>query len=290
MSDLLARMARTLSKRWGRGLIGAVVILFALFSIASLGGEPAPDDFSIPETDSQTAIDLLEAHSPVQAGVDSQVVFRAKTGKISDATNKAAVDKALAKIETLKGVDNAPSPFGANSQSVSKDGTIAFTTVQYTTDPDDIEKKDGTDLIDAAELANGPGVEASVRGTLAEYAAEQEAPIGELAGIVLAAILLVVLFRSFSAMGATILAALLGVMFGQALLAAVSKPLGLPEFAAFLAVLLGLGAGIDYALLIIGRYREQIAQGYSTRDAAAKAAATSGSAVVTAGLIVMVAI
>jgi RND superfamily putative drug exporter len=91
-------------------------------------------------------------------------------------------------------------------------------------------------------------------------------------------------------MAATLVGALIGVLVGQMLLAALAEPLGLPSFASVLAVMLGLGAGIDYALLIIGRYREQVAAGDSARDASAKAAATSGASVVAAGLIVMVAI
>ena len=91
-------------------------------------------------------------------------------------------------------------------------------------------------------------------------------------------------------MAATLFGALLGVMVGQLLLAILSKPLNLPSFASVIAVMLGLGAGIDYALLIIGRYREQIAAGDSRRDASAKSAATSGASVVAAGLIVMLAI
>jgi putative drug exporter of the RND superfamily len=80
------------------------------------------------------------------------------------------------------------------------------------------------------------------------------------------------------------------VVVGQMLLAALAKPLGLPEFASVIAVMLGLGAGIDYSLLIIGRYREQAAAGNTNRDASAKAAGTAGASVVAAGLIVMVAI
>ena len=91
-------------------------------------------------------------------------------------------------------------------------------------------------------------------------------------------------------MAATLFGALLGVMVGQLLLAILSKPLNLPSFASVIAVMLGLGAGIDYALLIIGRYREQIAAGDSRRDASAKSAATAGASVVAAGLIVMLAI
>ena len=125
---------------------------------------------------------------------------------------------------------------------------------------------------------------------MVDIGSEQELPVGELVGIGIAIILLWVLFRSKVAMLVTLLGALLGVFLGQMLLAALSKPLGLPSFAAFIATMLGLGAGIDYALLIVGRYREQVAQGDSPRDAAAKSAATSGASVVAAGLIVMLAI
>lgn len=289
MSAFLARLARFFSRRWGRGLIGAFVLLIVLGVIAG-AGEPAADDFAIPGTESQTAIDLLEAHSPAQAGVSSQVVFAAKNGTLSDPQNKAAVEKALAKIKTLKGVATVPSPYEGQGTSLSQDGTIGVSEVQYDLKDSEIEKKDGTDLIAAADLADSAGVEANVRGALADYAAEQETPVGELVGIVLAGFLLFFLFRSAAAMLTTLLAAIIGVIFAEMLLAAVSKPLGLPDFAAFLAALLGLGAGIDYSLLIIGRFREQRAAGYTVGDSAAKAAGTAGAAVVTAGLIVMVAI
>ena len=108
--------------------------------------------------------------------------------------------------------------------------------------------------------------------------------------MLIAIVLLTLLFRSGWAMGATLIGALTGVAAGQILLAALAAPLGLPSFAAVIAAMLGLGAGIDYALLIIGRYREQRAAGDSLGDAAARSAATSGVTVVAAGLIVMVAI
>ena len=289
MSAFLARLARLFTRRWGRGLIGALVLLIVLGVIAGQG-QPAADDFAIPGTESQEALDLLRDHSPAQAGVDSQVVFKATQGKLTDPENKAAIEAALAKIKALHGVAAAPSPFEGQGQSISKDGTVGLTTVQYTLKDSEIEKKDGTDLIDAADTADTAGVSANVRGSLAEYAAEQDTPVGELVGIVIAGFLLFFLFRSAASMLVTLLSAILGVMFAEVLLAAVSKPLGLPDFAAFLAALLGLGAGIDYSLLIIGRFREQRAAGYTVGDSAAKAAGTAGAAVVTAGLIVMVAI
>ena len=150
-------------------------------------------------------------------------------------------------------------------------------------------KEDGEALIAAGETAE-PAVEVEERGYLIDLASEQDAPVGELIGVLIAIVLLTLLFRSGWAMGATLIGALVGVMAGQLLLAVLAAPLGLPSFAAVIATMLGLGAGIDYSLLIIGRYREQRAAGDGVQDAAARTGATAGITVVAAGLIVMVAI
>ena len=180
------------------------------------------------------------------------------------------------------------SPFEPGGQ-VSEDGSLASVDVRYSTDPAQIEKDDGEALIEAGETAE-PEVQVEARGMLIDLATEEDAPVGELIGVFIAIILLTLLFRSGWAMAATLIGALLGVAAGQILLAALAAPLGLPSFAAVIGAMLGLGAGIDYSLLIMGRYREQRAAGDSMQDAAARAAATSGTTVVAAGLIVMVAI
>src|SRR5918995_4562654 len=288
MSNLLARMARYLTEHWKRGLIGAVIVIVLLGAAAGAGGEAA-DDFNIPGTESQQALDLFRAHSPAFAGADSTLVFTVEDGKVSDAGPKAAITGALDKVRGLDGVEEVADPF-AQGGTISRDGSLAAVTVRYSTEPQDLDKADGEALLDAADTAEKDGVEVSARGILIDLASEQDAPVGELIGVGVAIILLTLLFRSLAAMGATLVGALLGVVVGQMLLAALAKPLGLPQFASVIAVMLGLGAGIDYALLIIGRYREQIAAGDTPRDAAAKAAATSGASVVAAGVIVMVAI
>jgi len=288
MSDLLARIARTLTQHWKRSLVAAIVVLFLIGAAAGAGGEAA-DDWSIPGTESQEALDLFRAHSPAFAGADSTIVFSVEDGTLSDPEHRAAVQGALDEIRGLPHVEQVADPF-AEGGTMSPDGRIAAADVRYDLEPDELEKSDGEALLDAAETAEQGGVEVAARGVLIDLASEQEAPVGELVGVGIALILLTVLFRSLAAMAATLVGALIGVMVGQMLLAALAKPLGLPEFASVIAVMLGLGAGIDYSLLIIGRYREQAAAGNTKRDAAAKAAGTAGASVVAAGLIVMVAI
>jgi RND superfamily putative drug exporter len=288
MSELLARLARTLAQHWKRSLAAAIVVLILLGAAAGAGGEAA-DDFSIPGTESQQALDLFKAHSPAFAGADSTLVFSVEDGSITDPQNRQAVDSALDEVAKLPHVETVQNPFGPEDR-VSQNGRIAASDVRYDVEATDLDKQDGEKLEDAARTAEQDGVDVSARGVLIDLASEQDAPVGELIGVAVAIVLLTILFRSLAAMAATIVGALLGVMAGQILLAALAEPLGLPQFATVIAVMLGLGAGIDYSLLIIGRYREQVAAGDSTRDAAAKSAATSGASVVAAGLIVMVAI
>ena len=287
MSQLLARMARALSSHWKRSLAAAVGVLVLLILAAGAGGE-ATDDYSVPGTDSQEAIDLFQAHSPAFGGADSTLVFTVEEGKVSDPGPRAAIEGALAEVRELDGVALVASPFEPGGQ-VADDGSLASVDVRYSTDPAQIEKDDGLALIEAGETAE-PEVQVEARGMLIDLATEEDAPIGELIGVGIAIVLLTLLFHSGWAMAATLIGALLGVAAGQILLAALAAPLGLPSFAAVIGAMLGLGAGIDYSLLIMGRYREQRAAGDSMQDAAGRAAATSGTTVVAAGLIVMVSI
>jgi RND superfamily putative drug exporter len=286
-SGFLARVARTLTAHWKRSLAAAVGVLALLVLAAGVAGE-ASDDYSLPGSESQQAIELLQAHSPAFGGADSTLVFTVAEGQVSDPASKAAIGGALERVRELDGVELAASPFEPGGQ-VSEDGRLAAVDVRYSTDPAQIDKADGEALIAAAETAE-PEVQVEARGMLVDLASEQDAPIGELIGVLIAIVLLTLLFRSAAAMAATLIGALVGVAAGQILLAALAAPLGLPTFAATIAMMLGLGAGIDYSLLIIGRYREQRALGENMQDAVARAAATSGGTVVAAGLIVMVAI
>jgi len=287
MSERLASLARTLSQHWKRSLVIAIVAVFVIGALAG-NSEAPPDDFSIPDTESQEATDLFLDHQPALAGAEANLVFAVEQGEVTDEAPRSAITSTLDDVRGLEGVVEVGDPFAPNS--VSPDGRIATTTVRYEGEVLDVTKEQGELLEDTVREVEDDGVRVEMRGIVVDIASEQTFPVGELIGVAIAIVLLTLLFRSKSAMAATLVGALLGVAVGQMLLAILATPLELPSFASFIAVMLGLGAGIDYALLIIGRFREQSAAGNSIRDAAAKALATSGSAVVTAGLIVMVAI
>lgn len=290
MSELLARLVRSITGHWKRSLVVALIAVFGIGFLSGTAGDPPPDDFDIPGTESQKAYDLFSAHSPALAGVDSTVVFSVEEGSLKDPERKQAILDTVKEIKSQPDVLTVGNPFAPDSGAISQDGKIAFSDVRYDLDFGDVTKKQGEQLESSTDPAEEAGIDVAMRGIVVDLASEQDAPVGELIGIFVAIILLSLLFRSIAAMIATIVGALIGVMVGQMLLVILAAPLGMPEFASVIAMMLGLGAGIDYSLLIIGRFREQSAAGDSVRDAAAKSAATSGSAVVAAGLIVMVAI
>ena len=287
MSQLLARMARALSSHWKRSLAAAVGVLVLLILAAGAGGE-ATDDYSVPGTDSQEAIDLFQAHSPAFGGADSTLVFTVEQGKVSDPGPRAAIEGALAEVRELDGVALVASPFEPGGQ-LSEDGSLASVDVRYSTDPAQIEKDDGEALIEAGETAE-PEVQVEARGMLIDLATEQDAPVGELIGVFIAIMLLTLLFRSRVGDGRDAHRRAARRRGGPDPACRAWRSARPAPFAAVIGAMLGLGAGIDYSLLIMGRYREQRAAGDSMQDAAARAAATSGTTVVAAGLIVMVAI
>ncbi len=290
MSELLATLARSITGHWKRSLLIAFAVLAGLVILAGASTDPPADDFGVPGSESERALDLFRAHTPALAGVDSTVVLEAEQGRLTDPAERKAVGQTVDRIRELPSVLTVSDPFARGSPTVSPNRRIAFIDVRYDMEYGDVTPEDAERLERAAAPARGAGIATSFRGPVIDAAAQQEFPIGEVIGVLIAIVLLTLLFRSGVAMVSTLAAALIGVTVGQLLLVILARPLGLPDFAATIAVMLGLGAGIDYALLIIGRFREQAALGDSTRDAAAKAAATAGSAVVAAGLIVMVAI
>jgi RND superfamily putative drug exporter len=288
MALLLGRLAGAAAHHWKRSLLLVLVALAGLGGLAA-AGSGFTDDFTTPGTESQRAYDLLSERFPAQAGDTATLVFSVRDGSLRDGDRPAAIASAVAAVAAQPHVSAAPNPLATAGQ-VSRDGRIAFTTVQYDKPAMDLGKAPGEALERTSQITERAGVETDRNGQIVDQAEQSEAPIGELIGLAVAIIVLTLVFRSAAAMLLTLVSAGIALAGGLMLLAFGTRFADFPSFAPTLGVMLGMGAGIDYALLIVGRYREQLAAGDDVRQAARVANATAGTSVIAAGAIVVVAI
>ncbi|WP_369235606.1 MMPL family transporter [Streptomyces sp. R21] len=269
------------------------LIWVALLTLAGVGAASAPtagaSSFSVPGTEAQKAFDLLESRFPGMTadGATARVVFKAPSGeKMTDAANKAAVKKTVKALGDGSEVTSVTDPY--TSHSVSKNGTIAYAEVRY--DVSGMELKDASKdaLKEAAADARSTGLTVEVGGDALQ--AVPETGSSEVIGIAIAAVVLVITFGSLIAAGLPLLTALIGVGIGVSTITALAKALDLGSTTSTLAMMIGLAVGIDYALFIVSRYRAELAEGREREEAAGRAVGTAGSAVVFAGLTVVIAL
>ncbi|MFB6771237.1 MMPL family transporter [Streptomyces sp. NPDC056337] len=269
------------------------LIWVALLTLAGVGAASAPPagstSFSIPGTEAQKAFDLLEQRFPGQSadGATARVVFKAPSGeKMTDAGNKATVKKTVDELADGSEVASVADPYTGNA--VSKDGTIAYASVRYDVSGMELEESTKHALEDAAEQARESGLTVEVGGDALQAVPETGAT--EIIGIAVAAVVLVITFGSLVAAGLPLLTALIGVGIGVSSITALASALELGSTTSILAMMIGLAVGIDYALFIVSRYRAELAEGREREDAAGRAVGTAGSAVVFAGLTVVIAL
>ena len=291
MGHLLAAYAAAAAAHWKRALAIALAVIAAIVALAVLAGGQFVDRFSAPGTESQRAVDLLLERFPARAGDDATLVFFTEDGTLRTASRQAAVAAVLADVARQEGVTEVSDPFASpRAGQVSRDGTVAFARVQYDREAEEFDVAPDEGLEEASARAQGTGVQVARGGQIVDAAERRPAPVGEIIGIAVAIVVLTIVFRSAAAMALTLVSALLSIAVGMLLLLLGARWVNFPSFAPTLAVMLGLGAGIDYALLIVGRYREQLAAGDDVPHAARVANATAGMSVLAAGLIVVVAI
>lgn len=270
------------------------LIWVALLTLAGVGAANAPaagsTSFSIPGTEAQKAFDLLEQRFPGSSadGATARVVFKAPAGeKISDTLNKATVEKTVKKLADGSEVTSVADPF--KTHAVSKDGTIAYASVRY--DVSGMELKDSSrDALKAAgNDAQKAGLTVEIGGDALQAGAEAGAA-GEVIGLAIAAVVLVITLGSLVAAGLPLLTAIIGVGIGVSTITTLAKALDLGDTTSTLALMIGLAVGIDYALFVVSRYRGELAEGRDREEAVGRAAGTAGSAVVFAGLTVVIAL
>ncbi|MER6681689.1 MMPL family transporter [Streptomyces olivaceoviridis] len=269
------------------------LIWVALLTLAGVGAASAPaagnTSFSIPGTEAQKAFDLLEQRFPGMSadGATARVVFKAPKGeKMTDAVNKATVEKTVTQLRSGSEVASVADPY--TGHAVSKNGTIAYASVKYEVSGMELADSSKDALTDAAQDARDAGLTVEIGGDA--LSATPETGSSEIIGIAVAAVVLVITFGSLLAAGFPLLTAIIGVGIGVSAITALASALDLGTTTSTLASMIGLAVGIDYALFIVSRYRAELAEGREREDAAGRAVGTAGSAVVFAGLTVVIAL
>jgi putative drug exporter of the RND superfamily len=277
------------SYRHRRRVVAAwVAALVAVSGLASLVGSDYHNDFSLPGTESQEVVDTLQRVAPHRAGDTIQLVVADRAG-LTDAGTRERVERLAAEIEQLPGVAHAATPYG-DGGALSRDGRIGYATITLEGQSTDVPKEDVTRLIDTAHAAAGDGMQVELGGDAVRDAEESEGGSAEGVGMLAALVVLVLLFGSLLAAALPLVTAVFAVGATIGLIALASNAADVADFTPPLMSLVGLGVGIDYALLIFSRYRSEVLGGHEGERAVRVALTTAGRSVTFAAGTVVIAL
>jgi RND superfamily putative drug exporter len=258
---------------------------------SSVAGTAFSTKFTLPHTDSATAISLLQKDFPAASGSSDQVVFAATSGTVRDAAVQQRATAALTKIASLPHVRSVASPYAAaNARQISSDGTVAYATVIFDQQVGQNPVSAIKAVISAAKAADSAQLQVSVGGQDIEQVQRSGSGPSTGIGIVLALIVLGLAFGALFAAFLPIITALVAIAIGYSLTGLLSHTFSVAQFATILGILIGLGVGVDYSLFIVTRHRNAIKAGRTTEQAASLAVNTAGRAVFFAGLTVCIAL
>ncbi len=255
-----------------------------------MAGTDYSNVFSLPDTDSKTAYDLMAKAFPESAGDTDTIVWKTGEGSVRDAAVRSRIEPALKDIAALKGVGEVTGPYGKAPGQISRDGTIAFAQVTFTEQANEVPKELVQDVVDRAQAVERGGLQVELGGQAITRVQEPPQGLSEAVGIVAAAVVLFLAFGSLFAMVLPIVVAIMGVGTGLMSTALLSHVTNVPEVAPLLGSLIGLGVGIDYALFIVTRHRRGIQRGLDPEESAVQSLNTSGRAVLFAGGTVCIAL
>jgi RND superfamily putative drug exporter len=259
---------------------------------ANLAGSQFRNDFTLPGAESQQAQNLLAERASTRAGTTLDVVVRDPAG-VGRPDVRSRIEAMLAQVRTLPHVVEVISPYpqgGAPPTAISGDGTIAYATVALDVLAEDVPVEDTRAIITTARSAGTGGLTVEVGGDAARAAEEAEGGAAEGAGLLAALVILVLLFGSLLAASLPIVIAVFAVGTAIGLVTLASHVATVADFTTPLVILVGLGVGIDYALLVFSRFRSELADGAGRVAAARVASDTAGRTVFFAGTTVIIAL
>jgi len=279
-----------------RFLVVAVWILIAggLFVASSVAGRDTSNNLTLDGTGSQSATDLLENRWPSAANGANPVVLGAPKGeKVTDAKYQAAIQETVGRYEKDPAVQAVSSPLAGTPQSarlISKDQTVAVISISIKDSPSELTVAEGNRLVDLASPARQAGLEAGVGGYIGNAVSVPSVDLSVIIGIVASIVILLFTFGTLIAMGMPMITALIGLFSGISAVYLLGQVVQVPTIGPTLATMIALGVGIDYALFLVSRHRQQLGLGLEPAEAAARATATAGGAVVFAGSTVILAL
>jgi len=271
-------------------VLGVWIVALVLVGAASgSAGDAFRDEFNLPDSESRTGFDILDEHFGGEgAGTVGTIVFHADQG-VDDPEVRAEMQALFDATAEVDNVERVVSPYSEEgAQQISSEGPqagrIAYADVEM---PEDIDMERAGKIRDAI-LAEAPDLD-GLRIELGGWVfSEFDQPSSELLGLAFAVVILILAFGSVLAMGLPVGVALFGIGIGTSIVAVASHVATVPETARFIGLMIGLGVGIDYALLIVTRYREQLHAGHTVRESVAIAHDTAGRAVLFAGTTVVI--
>ncbi|HEX8976471.1 MAG TPA: MMPL family transporter [Solirubrobacteraceae bacterium] len=271
---------------------GWVVMLVALVAIHTAAGSAYTDNFKLPHTGSFDAIRLLQRSTPRAAGETDQLVIAVRRGQVTDPAVRARAEALFQKLTTLPDVATVASPYSpVGSRQIAPGGQIAFANVTFSNaaNRNRITAAQARTFVSTITSASGHGVQFEAEGNIAEAGNRNSQGSGLQFGFLAAAIVLFIVFGSFVAMLLPLITAGLSLGSGASVVGLLSHVIDIATFSNELAVLIGLGVGVDYALFIVTRYKQALSRGRTREQAVVEAIDTSGRAVLFAGLIVCIA-
>ncbi|GAA2428034.1 MMPL family transporter [Streptomyces macrosporus] len=276
-------------RRWWALALWAA-LLVGVQALAGVVGNDYHNDFSLPGTESQEAAELLREHGSAQAGAEVTIVLHDEDG-VRSAGHEERVGAMLAEVADLPHVTGARSPYGdGNDHAVSADGTVAYATVTLDESAENVPVEATREIVDTANEAEGDGLRVELGGDAVRAAQEGEGGAAEGAGILGALVILVLLFGSLVAAALPVVTALFAVGGALGLIVLASHLASVADFTPPVMMLVGLGVGIDYALLVFSRYRGELLRGADGGSATRTALDAAGRTVFFAGCTVIVAL
>lgn len=269
---------------WLAAVVGMAVVSQSV-------GSAYVNSFSAPGTDSQRAVDLLRRDFPAQSGDRDQIVLHVRGGTLRDPDVRARITAMLRDVARLAHVSGVGSPYDRGAGAIARDGTTGFATVDFDREAQALPEEATKTVISTARAIASPQLEVELGGRA--IAETEEAGPGSATAIGLAAaiVVLLVAFASIWAMALPIVTALFGLGSAVGVIALASNVIDLASAAEGLALMLGLGVGVDYALFVVTRYREAYrANGGDVSAAVEQAMNTAGRAIVFAAWTVVIAL